>query len=202
MPIQIILFDIGGVFFEWKDRWLFGNIANRFGLPEQRLADECKKELPNLRLGEISEKEMWQKIGMRINSKELSNVNDSLIYDFFKSKIDINDSIFGVIKQLQKKNIWMGILSNTTSVMHSAVDELCDMSYFDYQFLSCEIGMEKPSKEIFEHVAEKLPHQKHEILFIDDRLSNVNAAKNFGIKAIHFIDTPHLIVDLTDLEIL
>ena len=105
MLIQVILFDIGGVFFKWKDRWLFGNIANRFGLPEQRLADECKKELPNLRLGKISEKEMWQRIGRQINSKELSNVKDSLIHDFFKSKINIDDSIFAVIKQLQKKNI-------------------------------------------------------------------------------------------------
>ena len=202
MSIQIILFDIGGVFFKWKDRWLFDYIANKFGLPEQCLTDECKKELPNLRLGKISEKELWQRIGMQINSKELSNVNGSLIHDFFKSKINIDDSIFIVIKQLQKKNISMGILSNTASVMHSVVEELCDMSYFDYQFLSCEVGMEKPSKEIFEHVTEKLPYQKYEILFIDDRLSNVNTAKNFEMKVIHFIDTPQLIADLTDLEIL
>ena len=202
MPIQVILFDIGGVFFKWKDRWLFDHIANKFGLPEQRLTDECKKEFPNLRLGRISEEEMWQRIGRRINSKELSHVRYSLIHDFFKSKINIDDSLFTVIRQLQKKNISVGILSNTASVMHSAVEELCNMSYFDYQFLSCEIGMEKPDKEIFEHVAEKLPHQKDEILFIDDRLSNVNAAKNFGMKAIHFIDTIHLITDLTDLDIL
>ena len=202
MVIQVILFDIGGVFFKWKDRWLFSNIANRFGLSEQHLADECKKELPNLRLGKISEQEMWQRIGRQINSKELSNARDSLIHDFFKSKISIDDSVFAVIKQLKKKNIKMGILSNTASVMHSAVEELIDMSYFDYLFLSYEIGMEKPDNAIFEHVAEKIPYLKEEILFVDDRLSNVNAAKNFGIKAILFTDTTRLIADLNDLEIL
>ena len=202
MVIQVILFDIGGVFFKWKDRWLFSNIANRFGLSEQHLADECKNELPNLRLGKISEQEMWQRIGRQINSKELSNARDSLIHDFFKSKISIDDSVFAVIKQLKKKNIKMGILSNTASVMHSAVEELIDMSYFDYLFLSYEIGMEKPDNAIFEHVAEKIPYLKEEILFVDDRLSNVNAAKNFGIKAILFTDTTRLIADLNDLEIL
>ena len=202
MTIQVILFDIGGVFFKWKDRWLFSNVANRFGLSEQRLADECKKELPNLRLGKISEQEMWQRIGRQINSKELSNAKDSLIHDFFKSKIRIDDSIFAVIKQLKKKNIKMGILSNTALVMHTAVEELTDMSYFDYLFLSYEIGLEKPGKAIFEHVTEKIPHPKEEILFVDDRLSNVNAAKNFGIKAIVFTDTIHLIADLNELEIL
>ncbi len=202
MPIQVILFDIGGVFFKWKDRWLFSNIASRFGLFEQRLVDECKKEMPNLRLGKISEQEMWQKIGRQINSKELSNVNDSLIHDFFKSKIDINDSVFVVIKQLQKKNIKTGILSNTALPMHSAVEELIDMSYFDFLFLSYEIGMEKPDKGIFEHVTKKMPYSKEEILFVDDRLSNVNAAKNFGMKALHFTDTIHLIAYLNNLEIL
>jgi len=202
MHIQVILFDIGGVFFKWKDRWLFSNIANRLGLSEQRLADECKKELPNLRLGKISEQEMWQKIGMQINSKELSNAKYSLINDFFKSKINIDNSIITVIKQLQKKNIKMGILSNTASVMHSAVEELIDMSYFDYQFLSYEINMEKPDKAIFEHVTEKIPYPKEKVLFVDDRLSNVNTAKNFGMKAIHFTDTIHLIADLNDLKIL
>jgi hypothetical protein len=59
MTIQIILFDIGGVFFKWKDRWLFNNIANKFGLSEVDLSNECKKELPNLRLGKISEQQMW-----------------------------------------------------------------------------------------------------------------------------------------------
>ena len=202
MTIQIILFDIGGVFFRWKDRWLFNNIAKRFGLSELLLTNECKKELPNLRLGKISEQEMWQTIGRQINSKELSNVKCSLIHDFFKAKISIDDSIFAVIKQLQKKNVQMGILSNTTSVMHSVVKELIDVSCFDFQFLSYEIHMEKPDDEIFEHVTEKIPCPKKEILFIDDRLSNVNAAKNFGIKAIHFTDTFHLIADLGDLEIL
>ncbi|QMU55402.1 MAG: HAD-IA family hydrolase [Nitrosopumilus sp.] len=202
MAIQVILFDIGGVFFTWKDRWLFNNIANKFGLSEQHLANECKKELPDLRLGKISEQEMWQKIGRQINSKELSNAKDSLIHNFFKSKISIDGSVFTVIKQLKKKNIKTGILSNTSLVMHSAVEKLINMRHFDYLFLSYEIEMEKPDKAIFEHVIKEIPCPKEEILFIDDRLSNVNAAKNFGIKAIRFTDTVHLIADLNDLEIL
>jgi len=87
-------------------------------------------------------------------------------------------------------------------IVNYVVEELIDMSYFDFLFLSYEIGMEKSDNEIFEHVTEKMPYQKENILFIDDRLSNVNAAKSFGMKAIHFTDTIHLIADLNDLEIL
>ena len=109
------------------------NVAKKFGLSEVLLDNEGKKELPNLRLGKITESEMWQRIGMKINSKELSNVKGSLIHDIFKARIIVDDSIFVIIKQLQKKNIKTGILSNTSLVTHSIVEELIDMTYFDYK---------------------------------------------------------------------
>ena len=202
MSIQIILFDIGGVIVKWKDQWLYNDVAKKFGLSEQILANEGKKELPNLRLGKSSESEMWKRIGKKINSKELSNVKDSLIHDIFKTRISIDNSVFTIIKKLQKKNITMGILSNTAAVTHSIVEKLIDLSYFDYQFLSYRIGWEKPDKRIFEYVVEKIPYSKEEILFIDDKLSNVNAAKEFGIKTIHFIDSSKFNVDLKNLDIL
>jgi len=202
MSIHVILFDIGGVIVKWKDRWLYNDVAKKFGLSELLLADEGKKELPNLRLGKISEHEMWQRIGKKINSKELSDIKGSLIHDIFKARISVDDSIFVTIKQLQKKNIQIGILSNTTLVTHSIVEELIDMSYFDYQFLSYRIGWEKPDVKIFECVTDQIPYSKEEILFVDDKLSNVSAAKEFGMKAIHFTDTPQFIADLNSLEIL
>jgi putative hydrolase of the HAD superfamily len=202
MSIHVVLFDIGGVIVKWKDEWLYKDVAKKFGLSEVLLVNEGKKELSNLRLGKISEPEMWQRIGAKINSEELSNIKESLIHDIFKSRISVDESIFAIIKQLQKKNIKIGILSNTTLVTHTIVEELIDMSYFNYQFLSYRIGWEKPDEKIFKYVTEQLPYSKEEILFIDDKISNVNAAKEFGIKAIHFTDTSQFIADLNSLEIL
>lgn len=202
MSIHVVLFDIGGVIVKWKDEWLYKDVAKKFGLSEVLLVNEGKKELSHLRLGKISELEMWQRIGAKINSEELSNIKESLIHDIFKSRISVDESIFVIIKQLQKKNIKIGILSNTTLVTHTIVEELIDMSYFNYQFLSYRIGWEKPDEKIFKYVTEQLPYSKEEILFIDDKISNVNAAKEFGIKAIHFTDTSQFIADLNSLEIL
>jgi len=67
------------------------------------------------------------------------------------------------------------------------------MSYFDYQFLSHRIGGEKPDVKIFECVTDQIPYSKEGILFVDDKLSNVSAAKEFGMKAIHFTDTHSLL---------
>lgn len=202
MSIRIVLFDIGGVFFTWKDRWLFNNIAKKFGLSEMHLANECKKFLPSLRRGSISEYMMWQEVGRSMRSDRLSSVKGSLIHDFFKKRIDVDDSVLEIVQQLQSNGIHTGILSNTAEVMHSVVEELVNMRYFDHLFLSYEIGMEKPDQRIFKYVVEKIPQMKEEILFVDDRQSNVDAAKSFGISAIRFTDSFHLIEDLKNLKVL
>ena len=103
MSIHVVLFDIGGVIVKWKDEWLYKDVAKKFGLSGVLLVNEGKKELSNLRLGKISEPEMWQRIGAKINSEELSNIKESLIHDIFKSRISVDESIFAIIKQLQKK---------------------------------------------------------------------------------------------------
>ena len=93
----------------------------------------------------------------------IGNIKDSLIHDIFKTRISIDDSIFIIIKQLQKKNIKMGILSNTALVTHSIVEELINISYFDYPFLSYLIDREKPDERIFEHVTDRIPYSKEGI---------------------------------------
>ncbi len=202
MSIKLVLFDIGGVFFTWKDRWLFSDVAKRFSLSEMALTDECKKVFPALRRGRISEQEMWQKVGKEINVDVLSNVKDSLIHDFFKSRIVVDHNVLDVAEQLQKNGIHTRILSNTTAVMHSVVKELVDMKHFVHQFLSYEIGMEKPDECIFKYVMDKIPLIKEEVMFVDDRQSNIDAAKDFGMNTMHFVDSFKFVKDLRNLKIL
>jgi HAD superfamily hydrolase (TIGR01549 family) len=55
-----------------------------------------------------------------------------------------------------------------------------DYSVFDYRFISCELGMRKPNKEIYEYVNNAL--KNYEILFIDDREINLKFPKELGWK--------------------
>ena len=56
--------------------------------------------------------------------------------------------------------------------------------------------------KIFECVTDQILYSKEEILFADDKLSNVSAVKEFGMKAIHFTNTHQFIADLNSIEIL
>lgn len=58
-------------------------------------------------------------------------------------------------------------------------------SFIDDFFISSFVGFQKPDRRIFNialDVTQTLPRQS---IFIDDRLENVNAAKELGIKGIH-----------------
>ncbi len=56
---------------------------------------------------------------------------------------------------------------------------------FDYRFLSYELGIVKPDRELFDRVAESLPVPAGRVLFLDDNILNVEGAVAAGFGARH-----------------
>ena len=55
---------------------------------------------------------------------------------------------------------------------------------FDYHFYSNLLKMSKPNSEIYQYVCDQIASD--DILFIDDKQENLDAAKLFGIDTILF----------------
>lgn len=56
---------------------------------------------------------------------------------------------------------------------------------FDYPFLSHEVGYRKPNLSIYNHLLEKTGHAASDLLFFDDRLDNIEAAKSVAFRTFH-----------------
>jgi HAD superfamily hydrolase (TIGR01509 family) len=56
---------------------------------------------------------------------------------------------------------------------------------FAYRFLSFELGLVKPDREIYDAVAGRLPVKRGRVLFLDDNAVNVEAAQAAGFEARH-----------------
>lgn len=78
---------------------------------------------------------------------------------------------------------YIGIFSNLMIFDKDRLDRQVGLSNYDYVFLSFELSCRKPDKEIYEKVQKMLPFSKKDILFIDDKEANVEAAKEFGWNA-------------------
>ena len=101
------------------------------------------------------------------------------LYKDIFDKIDYYKDVAEYEKSLRDK-CYIGILSNLTVFDKERLNKQVDLSKYDYIFLSFEMKCKKPDRDIFEMVNEKIPFNKEDILFIDDRQDNIDMAKKIG----------------------
>ena len=92
----------------------------------------------------------------------------------------------------------MGIISNIEAITHKVVDDWNILEPFEHKFMSYQIGLSKPDTRIYEHVIEILPFDPTQMIFIDDKVSNIQSAKKSSINAIHFTGYLDLVKSLSD----
>jgi len=83
-----------------------------------------------------------------------------------------------------RETVPVGCLSNT-NVLHWG-DHFTTwpiFESFDFRFLSFELGIVKPDRELFDRVADLLPVPAHRVLFLDDNVINVDGAIAAGFVA-------------------
>lgn len=115
-----------------------------------------------------------------------NNMNINVPFENFKkayeeeySKIKYYKDVVKYVHSLKGK-CKIGILSNLTPFDKKRINDQYDLSKFDYVYLSFEVGMRKPNKEIYEYVLNDLKIEPENILFIDDDTNNILMAKECG----------------------
>ena len=112
---------------------------------------------------------------------------NAMILDFPSKRLELLD-------QLNSK-YRVFLLSNTNDIHLQAVNRsLANTtdrkleSYFEKVYLSHEVKLRKPHKEIFELVCNEQNLNPSTTLFIDDTIGHVNGANSIGLQGIHLVD--------------
>ena len=94
-------------------------------------------------------------------------------------------------------------LSNTNQVhWNRIVSEMGLTEYFAVSFVSFQLGMLKPDREIFRHVIDTLDIPPRRILFLDDNQINVDAGADAGMTAVRVNGLNDTVIKLRDLRII
>ena len=94
--------------------------------------------------------------------------------------------IASLLTRLVREEHRLAILSNTT-IFESAVVDRWDLArYFDACVYSWQTGALKPNPKSFEALLAALEVGVEDVLYIDDRLANVQAAHLFGFHSLQF----------------
>lgn len=178
--IKAIIFDIFGVL--TIDGWLKFCDAHFKDSSRRQKAQELNRQTD---IGKLDYGEFLQKIS-EMTGKPTEEINSQLY-----ERLPKNEQLLKFTRDKLKPHYKIGILSNISSQKwvreYFAPDEL---ELFDDIVLSVQVGIIKPSAKIFEIAAQRLGVGLDDCVFVDDRLKNVEAAQELGMKAIFYQNFP------------
>jgi len=123
--------------------------------------------------------ELGQKLGLN-HQQALELVTQWPYYRFIKAVPEARE----VLSKLRQKGYKIGVLSNTLPNVEATLSAIEIHDLVDVAIASCTLGTHKPDLECFIKAAELLEHAPNEILFVDDKLENVQAALELGMHAL------------------
>jgi FMN phosphatase YigB (HAD superfamily) len=100
------------------------------------------------------------------------------------------------------KKYGLYILSNNNPVSMQRCHEVFTLSGLDYkhvfkkEFISYQMKLLKPGQAIYREVVRQIGFPADQLLFIDDSLSNVQAAESVGIPSLHYKQSTDLVSQL------
>ena len=105
--------------------------------------------------------------------------------------IDLPKERIELLKKI-KKNIPIFLLSNTNAIHISAIkNKIGQKNYNDFYnifkkvYFSHEIKIRKPDVAAFKLILKENKLSEKNVIFIDDSIQHINAAKKIGIKSIY-----------------
>lgn len=96
---------------------------------------------------------------------------------------NIEERIVSLLRELKGKGYKIGLISNCFSEEAEAIRASVLAPFFDVMMLSCEQGVQKPEREIFERCLAELSVAPEDCLYVGDGGSfELEAAREFGMK--------------------
>ncbi len=199
--IDTIIFDFGDVFINLDKEGTINGLK-KLGL------SHWNEDLNQLNLlfekGQISEDNFLLGIKKHVPNASIEEILfawNSVLLDFPLRRLEF-------LQKLTKK-YRLFLLSNTDAIHIETFEHKAGVSFYSdfYQcfekvYFSFEVGIRKPSPEIFNYIINNHELSPKRTLFIDDKKENTDAAHKLGLEVWHLKVGKEDIVDLFDKKII
>ena len=127
-------------------------------------------------LGRMSSAQFWDAVGLDVADEDVYLARHVLMPGFHQFYEDVRPLAASIC-----------CLSNDVAEWASKLRRRFSLEpLFEYWFTSGEIGLRKPDPQIYRHMLEELRLPAKEVVFVDDRIANVDAAASLGLTSLHF----------------
>ena len=188
--IQLVCFDLGGVFLRLADGW--ADVLHRAGVDQQTQAqllgsiDIFHEANHRYEVGQIDEHAFATHVADR------TGLTDDVALSIFAAiLVEPYPGIDQLLDQLEHAAVQTACLSNTNHTHWHTVTSPGPLELplhrLDHRFASHLVGHRKPNSEIYNHLQKQTGTGADAIVFFDDSAENCDAATTLGWHA-HRID--------------
>ena len=189
--IKGVLFDFGGVL---SEAGRTGSIRRIFdvvyGLDLSAL--EIDDIFQKMWRGQIGDEEFLAEIKLRHPETAVVSADE------FRSHMDAFEKskpVYAFAADLRKQGIKTGILSNVFGIGVGPLRAGGFYDGFDPVILSCDVGLAKPDRAIYELAAERLQLRPQEIIFINDYQAWLDPAAALGMHTVLAVSPEQIVTD-------
>jgi putative hydrolase of the HAD superfamily len=122
--------------------------------------------------------------------------------EVIRKSLGADERMYRLVDEIKKKNIKVGLFSNIRKDWVKTAQSYGLFQPFDPCIFACDIGVEKPDPKAYQILLDTLNLSATEIVFIDDRPENVEAAQIMGIDAIKFESSEQIREELQKRELI
>jgi len=193
--IETLFFDLGGVCIEVNPQPSFSRLSRYIGtISEKEISDFLTHSDLTRRFekGLINPKTFYRHL--------LDEWKTDFSFVFFK---EIWNPLFSPIRPVidllpkLKKTCRLICVSNTNVLHYEYLKiHIPIFHWFDHLIFSYEVGSAKPEPEIYLEALSRAGSRPQACLFVDDLLTNIQAAKKMGMETIHFKGYDSLVYQL------
>jgi glucose-1-phosphatase len=196
MAATWFLFDLGNTLIKLAYERVLGNICRDASISRDELVDLLEEPggYRDLERGAVGFSEFYEFLtshaGYRGSLRQLRDVWT----DFFDGPIGGAETLLERVREKYR----VAFLSNSNEVHAEVIPrQFANLFRKDDRFIfSHRFNVAKPDPEIFRRALEIIGALPQHVVFIDDLLENVLAAREEGIQAFQFIDTDSLTKEL------
>lgn len=187
-PIRALLFDYGMVLSGPPNPAAWSRLRSITDLEEVRFHQSYWQHRDAYDRGDLTGPAYWKLIAAEAGLPALSSEDlNSLLDADTDLWTDLNLPMAEWAQSLHRAGIPTGILSNMPDAMELGVRRKHPwLDDFDHRTWSHRLNTAKPDPAIYRHAAQGLAQSPFNILFLDDKLENIEAAHNAGMQTVQY----------------
>ena len=188
MPVNALILDYGEVLVRAQSAASIQRMAELAQLDTVEFRKRYWVHRPAYDSGRVSSSDYWRLVigDAPVPADGVDSAIAALKDADYESWIDYREDVWDLAAAFRQRGRTAMLSNGVPEVMTRVAAARPLEQYFDRVIVSYEVGVVKPGPEIYQIALKAVGVPAEQVLFVDDRPENLEAAERAGIQTLHF----------------